>query len=74
MPCETLEKIKYILTAEKDTQSKICLLNSIESYYKMAQKKKPPTKIIKYDFKKREIVAFFEYLIDELGVLGESDL
>lgn len=58
-----LQKIDFILKSE--TEESYCLFELINNYYKEAHKNS--TEIIKCDFKKKEIVTFYEILKDDLG-------
>lgn len=58
-----LEKLDLVL--KSNTSETIYLLNKINQYYNTMKKKN--TEIIEYDFKKREIIAFWEILKDDLG-------
>lgn len=58
-----LKKVDYILKSSTNDASH--LLQIINQYYNTARKKN--IEIIEFDFKKREIVAFWEILKNDLG-------
>lgn len=60
-----LEKVDCILFS--NTFEKEYLFHKINIYYENIKKAKPTPSIIQCDFKKREIIAFWEYLNDDLG-------
>lgn len=58
-----LEKLDLIL--KSNTSETIYLLNKIDQYYNTTKKRN--IEIIEYDFKKREVIAFWEILKENLG-------
>lgn len=56
---------KLDLILKSNTPETIYLLNIIDQWYNRV--KKENTEIIECDFKKREIIAFWEILKDDLG-------
>lgn len=65
-----LEKVDYILLS--NTFEKEYLFHKINLYYRNIKKRKCSPLLIECDFKKREIIRFWEYLDDDLTDLGKG--
>ncbi len=57
------EKIDYILDSTEPERE--YLIDDINCFYETLKKNKSSAQVIEYDFKKKKVIAFFEYLTDQ---------